>query len=227
MPLAAGAQRTNRTGLNRATNVFEERMLTMRKDELTKLGLDDATAERVAAASAEELRGYVPKSRFDEVNTAKKAAEEQVRERDEQMESLKAAGSVEDLKGQIAALQADNKAKDEAHAAELRRVRVEADVEAALTEAKARNHKAVRALLDLEKAELGEDGKVKGLREQIAALAKGVDSGFMFQTVTKPSFKGAKTGEAGAEDGDRGVDTSRMSYDELCAYLAQNPDVKL
>ncbi len=199
----------------------------MKKDELVKLGLDDTTAEKVAAASVEELRGYVPKARFDEVNTAKKAAEEQVRERDKQMESLKAAGSVDDLKSQIAALQADNRAREKAHAAELRRVRVEADVEAALTEAKARNHKAVRALLDLEKAELSEDGKVKGLREQIAVLAKAEDSRFMFQPAAKLCFRGAKIGEAGAEDGDTGVDTSRMSYDELCAYLAENPEIKL
>lgn len=199
----------------------------MKKDELMKLGVDEAIAEKVAAASADELKGYVPKARFDEVNTAKKAAEDQVKERDTQIEGLKAAGSVDDLKKQIEALQADNKAKDEAHAAELMKVRADADVEAALTEAKAKNHKAVKALLDLEKVELGEDGRVKGLREQISALAKADDSKFMFDSVTKPNFKGAKTGEHGPENGDEGVDMSKMTYDELCAYLNENPDVTL
>jgi len=199
----------------------------MKKEELVKLGLDEETAEKVANASAEELKGFVPKSRFDEVNNAKKTAEDTVKERDQQIESLKSAGNVDDLKQQITTLQNENKAKDEAHAAELLKVRIDSDVEAALTEAKAKNHKAVKALLDLEKAELGDDGKVKGLREQIAALTKAEDSKFMFDAVTAPKMKGAKTGEDGIEDGDKGVDTSKMTYDELCAYLAENPEATL
>lgn len=199
----------------------------MKKEELVKLGLDEETAEKVANASAEELKGFVPKSRFDEVNNAKKTAEDTVKERDQQIESLKSAGNVDDLKQQITTLQNENKAKDEAHAAELLKVRIDSDVEAALTEAKAKNHKAVKALLDLEKAELGDDGKVKGLREQIAALTKAEDSKFMFNAVTAPKMKGAKTGEDGIEDGDKGVDTSNMTYDELCAYLAENPEATL
>jgi len=199
----------------------------MKKEELVKLGLDEETAEKVANASAEELKGFVPKSRFDEVNNAKKTAEDTVKERDQQIESLKSAGNVDDLKQQITTLQNENKAKDEAHAAELLKVRIDSDVEAALTEAKAKNHKAVKALLDLEKAELGDDGKVKGLREQIATLTKAEDSKFMFNAVTAPKMKGAKTGEDGIEDGDKGVDTSKMTYDELCAYLAENPEATL
>lgn len=161
------------------------------------------------------------------MNNAKKTAEDTVKERDQQIESLKSAGNVDDLKQQITTLQNENKAKDEAHAAELLKVRIDSDVEAALTEAKAKNHKAVKALLDLEKAELGDDGKVKGLREQIAALTKAEDSKFMFNAVTAPKMKGAKTGEDGIEDGDKGVDTSKMTYDELCAYLAENPEATL
>ena len=199
----------------------------MKMEELVKLGLDEETAEKVANALAEELKGFVPKSRFDEVNNAKKTAEDTVKERDQQIESLKSAGNVDDLKQQITTLQNENKAKDEAHAAELLKVRIDSDVEAALTEAKAKNHKAVKALLDLEKAELGDDGKVKGLREQIAALTKAEDSKFMFNAVTAPKMKGAKTGEDGIEDGDKGVDTSKMTYDELCAYLAENPEATL
>lgn len=33
----------------------------MKKEELVKLGLDEETAEKVANASAEELKGFVPK----------------------------------------------------------------------------------------------------------------------------------------------------------------------
>jgi hypothetical protein len=199
----------------------------MKKDELIKLGLDEETAEKVAAASAEELKAYVPKSRFDEVNTARKTAEDAVKERDSQIEGLRtSAGSVDELKGQIAALQADNKAKDEQHAAEMKALRIDNAVSSALMKAGALNVKAARALLDLEGAELAEDGSVKGLDGQIKALTEAEDSKFLFGS-SKPRMKGARTGENGAEDGDGRVDTSKMSYDELCAYLAENPDAKL
>lgn len=199
----------------------------MKKDELIKLGLDEETAEKVAAASAEELKAYVPKSRFDEVNTARKTAEDAVKERDSQIEGLRtSAGSVDELKGQIAALQADNKAKDEQHAAEMKALRIDNAVSSALMKAGALNVKAAKALLDLGGAELAEDGSVKGLDGQIKALTEAEDSKFLFGS-SKLRMKGARTGENGAEDGDGRVDTSKMSYDELCAYLAENPDAKL
>lgn len=200
----------------------------MKKDDLIKLGLDEETAEKVAAASTEELKGFIPKARFDEVNTAKNHAEEQVKERDKQIEGLKAAsGDAESLKKQIETLQAANKQKDSEHAAEIKKLKIDAAVDAALTAAKAKNLKAARALLDLDKAELSDDGTVKGLAEQVEKLKTGDDTKFMFDASSKPKMKGAKTGEDGIEDGDDKPDTSKMSYDELCAYLAENPDAKL
>ena len=52
------------------------------------------------------------------------------------------------------------------------------------------------------------------------------DSKFMFDS-TKPKMKGAKVGENGSDDEKDEKDVSKMSYDELCAYLADNPDAKL
>lgn len=200
----------------------------MKKEELVKIGLTEEDAEKVAKASEEELKGFVPKSRFDEVNEARKHAEESVKERDKQIEGLKAsAGDAEAMKQQIEQLQQDNKAKDSLHASEIRQLKIDNAVDSALMGAKALNVKAVRALLDLEKAELAEDGSVKGLAEQIQKLQAADDSKFMFETSAKPKLKGAKAGEDGIEDGDQKVDTSKMSYDELCQYLADNPDAEL
>jgi len=200
----------------------------MKKEELVKLGLDEETAEKVAAASTEELKGFIPKARFDEVNAAKNHAEEQVKERDKQIEGLKAAsGDAESLKKQIETLQAANKQKDSDHAAEILKLKVDAAVNTALTAAKAKNLTATRALLNLDKAELSEDGTVKGLAEQIEKLKAGDDTKFLFDASTKPKMKGAKSGENGVDDGDGKPDLSKMSYDELCAYLAENPESSL
>ena len=200
---------------------------TMKKEEFVKLGIDEETAKKCEAASLEELKGFIPKARFDEVNTAKNTAEALVKERDGQLETLKnSTGDVESLKKQIETLQADNKAKDDAHAAEIKQLKIDAAVEAALTGAKAKNSVAVKALLkDLDKAELSEDGTIKGLAEQIEALRKSDE--YLFEAKSsKNQVKGAKPGEAGNEDGDGTVDTSKMTYSELAAYLAEIPDAK-
>jgi polyhydroxyalkanoate synthesis regulator phasin len=85
---------------------------TMKKEDLVKLGLDEETAKKVADASAEELKGFIPKARFDEVNTEKKNLEAAKATLEGQLESLKnSTGDVEAMKKQIETLQAENKAK--------------------------------------------------------------------------------------------------------------------
>lgn len=150
----------------------------MNKERLIELGLPDELASKVA----EELGGnYVPKARFNEVNTELKQAKDQVKERDTQLETLKkSTGDVEAMKKQIETLQAENKTKDEAHSDEIKKIKIDTAVDKALTAAKAKNHKAVKALLDLSNAELADDGTVKGLAAQIKTLSEAEDSKFLF-----------------------------------------------
>ncbi len=200
----------------------------MKKEEFVKLGVDEETAAKLETASLEELKGFIPKSRFDEVNNEKKKLELDVRDRDSQLETLKnSTGDVEAMKKQIEDLQKANKDAADAHAAEVKQLKIDAAVDAALASAKAKNSTAVKALLkDLDKAELQEDGTIKGLSDQIAALQKSDD--YLFEAKdSKKKMKGAEPGEAGKEDADDKVDFSKMSYDELSAYLEQNPDAKL
>jgi len=211
----------------------------MKKEDLLKLGLDEETAKKVAAESEKELKDYtskeemknfIPKARFDEVNNEKKALEATIKERDTQLETLKnSTGDVEKLKKDITALQAANKKKDEEHAAEILNLKVQAAVDAELTGSKAKNLVAVRALLDLSKPELDSDGKIKGLNDQIKKLQDAEDSKFMFDLETKksPVIKGAKPAETGNESFDGKVDVSKMSYEELAAYMEQNPDAQI
>ena len=81
------------------------------------------------------------------------------------------------LREQIATLQADNKAKDEAHNTEIKQLKIDSAVLTALTGAKAKNNTAVKALLkDLDKAEFAEDGTIKGLAEQIEVLKPHIEN---------------------------------------------------
>lgn len=74
----------------------------------------------------------------------------QVADREKRLETLKAsAGDNETLKQQIADLQAENTKVKETHESEMNQLKVDFAVEKALTGAKAKNIKAVKALLDL------------------------------------------------------------------------------
>lgn len=203
----------------------------MKKEDFIKLGFSEEDAKKAADASAEELKSYIPKARFDEVNNDKKKLELDVRDRDSQLETLKnSTGDIEAMKKQIADLQVENKTKDETHAAEMKQLKVDAAVSAALTGAKAKNEKAVKALLELdpEKIELLDDGSIKGLDDQIKKLTESDDTKFLFDTSTKKTqMKGAKPGETGKEDPDTKVDVSKMSYEELAAYMEANPDAEI
>ncbi len=181
----------------------------MTKEELKALGLTDEQADKVI----EGYKTYVPKSRFDEVNEAKKKAESTVAERDKQLEELKKnSGDADALKAQIEKLQGENKEAAKKYAADLKALQVGNAVERALTAAGAKNIKAVKALLtDLDKAEMdGED--VKGLADQIKKLKEGEDTKFLFG---ENNITGAKAGQKG--NGNNTItkaDFAKMSYKE-------------
>lgn len=198
----------------------------MKKEDFTAAGVTEELAQKLAELSAEELKGYVPKERFNEVNEAKKNAEALVKERDGQIETLKASsGDNEALKKQIEDLQKANKEAADKYDADLKQLRLDNAVDKAITAANGKNAKAIKALLDLEKVEVLEDGTTKNLTEQLEALAKAEDSSMLFGSST-PNVKGMVPGK-GKETPGSGVDTSKMTYSEMTAYMAANPDAKI
>lgn len=200
----------------------------MTKEKLMEWGLTEEQANKVM----EGLNGsFVTKSQFNEVNEENKTLKAQVSERDGQIETLKkSAGDNTELQNQITALQEANKQKDKDHANEIKALKISNAVDVALTNAKAKNNTAVKALLAafLEKAELADDGTVKGLDDEIGKLTKGEDTAFLFDTSAKAKFKGAKAAEkSDPHNQSTGDDLSKMSYDELCKYMEENPDAVL
>lgn len=199
----------------------------MKREDFIALGIDEELASKCEKASSEELKNYVPYERFKELVDEKNKLKTDIADRDKQFETLKnSSGDVEAMKEQIATLQAENKSKDEAHAAEIRQMKINSALESALIGSKAKNLTAVKALIkDLDKAELQDDGSIKGLEEQITALKKSDSYLFEETTAAKPSFKGFQPGVAKKETTTGKVDMSRMSYDELASYIENNPDI--
>lgn len=198
----------------------------MKKEELMKLeGMTEDLATAVVNLSTEELKGMIPKSRLDEVIAERDNAKKDHADVLKQLGVLqKETGDVQSLKDKIQELQDNAKEAEKTHAAEIHTLKVNNAVDNALIAEKALNIKAVKALLNLENPELDENGSVKGLADQIKALKTADDSKFLFGSST---MKGAKAGESGNEDGDKGVDTSKMTYSELAAYMAEHPEAKI
>lgn len=198
----------------------------MRKEELMKIeGMTEELATKIAEQSAEELKGMIPKARLDEVIAERDNAKKEHAEVLKQLGAMqKDAGSLDALKEQIQKLQNDAKEAEKAHNAEMQTMRINNAVDLALTNAKALNAKAVKALLNLENAELLEDGTVKDLDKQIKALQ--TSDGYLFGS-SAPTMKGAKIGESGDGDGDNGMTLEKfrkMSPNERYNFSITNPN---
>ena len=105
----------------------------MNKEDLLKLGLTEEQAEKVLSENTEQLKGFIPKARFDEVNNAKKQAEKDLSDRDKQLETLKnSTGDVETLKNTIKQLQDENKASKEQYEANISKIKLDNAIDNAL-----------------------------------------------------------------------------------------------
>ena len=122
---------------------------------------------------------WIPKVKFNEVSEAKKLAEANLEASTKALEDLKGkAGLSDEYKAQIEKLMEENAKARENFSAQIRQMKVDSAIDSALSGAKARNHKATRALLDEAKITVADDGSIAGLAEQIEALK--AENAFLF-----------------------------------------------
>lgn len=158
----------------------------MTKESLMALGLTEEQATKVM----EGLNGsFVTKTRFNEVNEELKTAKATITERDTQTDAAA-------LQDQITQLQTANAQKDQEHAAEIKKIKIDNAVDKALMDAKAINPATVKPLLAafLEKADLDDDGTIRGLVDEIGKLKQTEGTSFLFKsenTATTTTISGA------------------------------------
>lgn len=208
----------------------------MTRKQLEDLGLTKEQADSVMKINGDDIENAkgTASTEIKNLQTEVEGLKTQVGDRDKQLETLKAsAGDNVDLKKKIEDLQTENATAKATHESELNQLKIDFAVEKALTGAKAKNIKAVKALLELGEAKLDKDGNVKGLDEQIEKLRSGDDTKFLFeaqkQQKQQQNFKGFQPGASGEKKPGEGetVDFSKMSYDELTAYMEANPDAQI
>ena len=208
----------------------------MTRKQLEDLGLTKEQADSVMKINGDDIENAkgTAATEIKNLQTEVEGLKTQVGDRDKQLETLKAsAGDNADLKKQIEDLQTENATVKANHESELNQLKIDFAVEKSLTAAKAKNIRAVKALLELGEAKLDKDGNVKGLDEQIEKLRNGDDTKFLFeaqkQQKQQQNFKGFQPGTSGGKKPgeDEAVDFSKMSYDELTAYMEANPDAQI
>ncbi|MFX3631861.1 MAG: phage scaffolding protein [Candidatus Pristimantibacillus sp.] len=168
---------------------------------------------------------HVPKHRFDEVNAAKKQAEDSLKDRDTQLADLKkSTGDNVELQKKIEQLESDNKSAAEKYDADLKELRTNTALKLALS-GEVHDPDIVTGLLDRTKIELDENGSVKaGLDDQVKALRE--SKAFLFvekqTTQGQNQFRGARPPEGGGGSGGSGQGQPKSLADAVAAHFNHN-----
>ena len=191
----------------------------MKLEWLKELIGDGYTDEIDSKAAAKLGESYVSKADYDTLNTAKADLDKQIKARDKDIADLKkSAGSSEDLQKQFNDLQEKYKTEKGDYDKKISDMAKNNAVDMAIMQAKGKNSKAIKALLDMDKINLKDDGSIDGL--DIEGLKK--SDGYLFDIEeTKNLGNGFKSG------GKQETDTSKMTYTQLAAYLEAHPEAEI
>src|SRR5690606_6805857 len=163
----------------------------MKRDFLKELGLDDEAISKIMAEHGKTVNAL--KDDADKVDTLEAQLNDlknQIKDRDTQLEDLaeKAKGN-EDLLKQINDLKDLNEKTAKDYQDKLNAQKLEFAIERSLAEAKARNPRAVKALLDTEAIKLDGD-TLLGLEEQLKSLQE--SDSYLFGDGEPAGLKGRK-----------------------------------
>lgn len=130
----------------------------MKTEFLKGLGIEQEAIDKIMAENGKDIAAEQEKAKV-RLQQAEAARDEYKTQLDAAKESLgKFDGvNVEDLKGQIAKLQADLKAKDDEYAAREAERQFTGTLEEAIRKAGGRNSRAIMAMLDLESLKASKD----------------------------------------------------------------------
>lgn len=158
---------------------------------------------------------FLPKAKFDDLNTEVKGLREQLAQRDKDIAELKkSTGDNEALKTQIKDLETKYQKDTEALNGQIKEMQFSNALELALTGNKARNAKAVKALLNLDEVKY-EDGKITGLDGQLEALK--AEHSYLFETEKEENGTGYAYQPAAGQA--QQPDFSQMTDEQYYSYM--------
>lgn len=187
---------------------------------LKKCGVEEDKANEIVKAMG-EAKIYTTNLenvdvRYNKLQEQKKQLEEASKTYQKQLEKLtKNDADVEALNKLVEQLQLSNKELETNHKQEMDRLQFNFALDSALTNAKSKNNKALKALLDVDSIKY-QEGKFEGLQEQIEALQK--DASYLFDLNTAP----ANTGGLGSFGRNNQIENSGSSQSAFMDAIRNN-----
>lgn len=196
----------------------------MTKEEFKALGLTDEQAAECAKASKKELENFVSKDKLALAEQAKNTLELQAKEYDKQIKSLqKNVSDTDKLNATINELQEANKQAKLDYQNQINSMKINQLIDNAITGAKAKNLKAVKALIDVDTLDFdSEKGTLNGLDKQLEALQKDKSTSFLFDTPANPKDGKPNSGIKPSEGTSGDINTESAGAKFAQAYNAMN-----
>ena len=161
----------------------------MKREFLKSLGIED---KEVIDKIMDENSSDIGKAKGELQTFKDKVAEleGQITVKNGEIANLqKSVGDVETLNERIRQLETDKSNLTTELNTKMSQLQKTHAIEGGVRDAKAKNVKAVMALLDMEKITFN-DGKLEGLEDQLKTLTEGADTAFLFGTQAPPNPKG-------------------------------------
>lgn len=149
----------------------------MKREDLEKLGLSKEQVDSIMALHGQDVEAH--KKAITTAEGERDQAKTQLTAANQQIESFKGMKKPEEVDAAVNEWKTKFDKAETDHAAELAKVKFDHALESALTGAKAKNVKAVQALLSMDALKLNDDGSILGLKEQLEKVQK--ENDFLFE----------------------------------------------
>ena len=194
----------------------------MQREFLQNLGLSDEQVQAVLiqhGKSTNEIKGKLAQAEEQVADL-----QNQIGDRDKQLKKLeKATGDNQELAQEIDKLRKENEQRSKDFQVKIAEQAKDFAIGNALRDAGAKNVKATRALLDMDKVSVGEDGQLFGIADQLEELQKTDAYLFTPKQEEKQEKSPVSLFAGGNPSSNIAKDPKNMSLDEQTALYRKDP----
>lgn len=195
----------------------------MKREFLKDLGLTDEQIDKIMKENGKDIENAKKgvedlKVKLKETEANLETVQAQLEIANKQIEDFKEM-DIEGIKRAAEEYKIKYEEAKEKAAKELEAIKFDYALENALTQAKARNIKAVKALLDMEGLKFN-DGEIVGLKDQLEKIKS--ENDYLFDSdegtpeIVLPGSKGK----------DEPIDFSKLTYSQMVELAQKNPNIK-
>jgi len=149
----------------------------MKREDLIKLGVAEDVVDKIMAAHGKDIEDH--KSKLATAQTELDNLKSQLKDAGEAIEGFKKL-DIDGVKKSADEWKAKAEQAEKDAQAQVAQLKFEHALDGALTGAKAKNAKAVKALLQADALKLNEDGSILGLKEQLEKIKSEAD--YLFES---------------------------------------------